>query len=93
MLPAVLSKINYCYLSDGVEKGKKTKVTPVHTVKACVVYRGISPVIFNLGTKWGDQHHVPIALSPGKNPGTNVIGGMVDLQSPCRGSNPGLSSP
>ena len=54
----------------------KGTVVSIHDMRAYRGSRGISPLILNLGTgcRW-EANHALAALSPGKDPGTNWIGG------------------
>jgi hypothetical protein len=50
---------------------KKDEVFPVHLMKAYRGSRGLDPFILNFATRWvNGQFHVPVALSPEKNPFT-----------------------
>jgi len=57
---------------------KKCKVT-VHALKAYRGSKGTAPLILNLGTRRTCGYHLPLALSPAKNPGIHCVGHCVGV--------------
>jgi hypothetical protein len=84
------SRYTDCAIAAHICKGKgKGKLSPLRTVKACRIGKGIAPFILNLNARWKSvcvcvcvcgQIHTPAALPPGKNSGTQLIGSCLGPQ-------------